>query len=150
MFKTIVKTIIGGALGAVALYAVGRIAYQLGYDMAEIDRKCAESDIFEDEAEPDEDVSESVQSVSDEKSTGDIFEGSDCEREEQSDEGKPVRKVSKLRAIFQAAKAVRHPGKSVSIISEVIRHPEKHKIEAFIDGNDIRVNIKGRTKKKRE
>ena len=131
MFKTIIKTIIGGALGAAALYAVGRIAYQLGYDMAEIDRKCSESDIFEDEPDTD-DAGEDDCDTAKEQRASDISQEREDEQAEQVAD-KPARRMGKLRAIFQAAKAIKRPGKAASIISEVIKHPEKHNIDGFIE-----------------
>jgi hypothetical protein len=40
--KTFLKTLIGGALGLGALYAVGKICYEAGKDMAEVERQLAE------------------------------------------------------------------------------------------------------------
>ena len=37
MIKTFIKVVVGGAIGAAALYAVGKIAYEAGHDMAEME-----------------------------------------------------------------------------------------------------------------
>lgn len=34
MVKSFVKTVVGGAIGLIALYVVGRVAYQAGHDVA--------------------------------------------------------------------------------------------------------------------
>lgn len=91
--KNFVNTVVGGAVGLIALYAVARIAYSAGYNMAEAEIRYEQ-----------------------------LTESRDAERI-------PERK----KGVF---------GKKGSILSRMIRKPEDHKIEAYVDGGELRVNVK--------
>lgn len=121
-----VKTLIGGALGLAALYAVGRVAYQMGHDVAELEHKC-ESAVQRADEEP--------------KDAENGHEETETPVEEEA-KSEPAPSAGKIRMI---ANLLRRKDRKPSVLGNLIRHPEKHRIEAFMDGETLRVNVRPRT-----
>lgn len=130
--KGFAGTVVRGAIGLVALYVVGKIAFQAGHDIAQaecryeqlqrgIDAKTARQ---ADQETPEEDKNETVIP------------------EETTDIAIPEKKQSKLGMMFGLRRMV---GRKESVLGKLIHHPEAHRIEAFVQGEEIHVNVKPRT-----
>ena len=126
--KGFVGTVVSGAIGLAALYVVGRVAFQAGYDIAEaecryeqlqrgIDAKTGKKDaiVVEDSEEVVEEPAEVV----------------------------PEKKRSRIGMLFGLRKIFGKKGSSV--VTDLIQNPENHVIEACVKGREIHVNVKPRT-----
>jgi hypothetical protein len=123
MFKKIVSTIVGGSIGLAALYAVAKIAYSAGQDMAHAEHRYQELDRKV--------IIEKSSCVS----SSNVIEASDmviCE---------PV-KHSKLGTLFSVGKLLGK--KNRSVIGDLVSNPEGHQLEAYIKENEIHIDIKKR------
>ena len=116
--RSFVSTLIGGALGLVSLYIVGRVAYQAGREIAlaekhyeEVQKKTIEPKCEEVEAE--------VETVENPISV-------------------PEKKVGFIKGVKNFV-----GGKNV--IGKLIKNPDSHSLEAHVEGNELRVNIKPRS-----
>ena len=103
--KQFVSTLIGGALGLVALYVVGKVAYQAGYDICDLEHRREE-----------------------------------LEKEVPTEEKDPEPEAPKKKRL-----GILKEVKKVSVISRLIKHPDDHQIEAYVDGEDVQVRIKPRS-----
>lgn len=126
MMKTFVKTLIGGALGAVALYVVGKVAYQAGHDIAEAEHAYEQTQYKTSAKEPET-----------------TEQSEDTSGEEDTVPPVPAKKQSRIGMAVSLWKALKN--KNTSPISDLIQNPENHMIEACIKGREIHVNVKPRT-----
>lgn len=124
--KGFVSTLIGGALGIAALYAVGKIAFHAGYDIAEAETRY-EQFCKETEKKQNQDVN-------------DIQESSTCEEAVKAEEPKEKKGRGKLGMLFGLRKMFSKNGGSV--IGNLLKNPENHVIEACVKGREIHVNVK--------
>lgn len=130
--KTFVETVVGGAIGLIALYVVSKVAFQAGQELATAE--CAYKELQKkttkhDEKEKTEDASPSEPDETESSKDGIILE--------------PVsKKPGKLSLAFAAMKLFRQKD---SVIGNLIKHPEDHKIEAFVDGEDIHIDVRKRS-----
>lgn len=124
--KDFVSTVVGGAIGLVALYVVGRVAFQAGHDIAEAEYRyeTAQRKAVVKEQEPE-------------------TTGEDDAEEELVEVPTPAKKPSKLGMLFSLRKVFGKKG--TSVVSELIQNPENHVIEACVKGREIHVNVKPRT-----
>ncbi len=140
--KSFLKTVIGGAIGLMALYVVGKVTYQVGKDMGRaeteyehlqdrVDRHDSDTTAFHSENQDGEDVS--VASVQDETEVPN----------EENLRKVPMKRSGKLSMALSALKLFRHK-ESKSVIGDLVKHPEAHKIEAFVEGGDLRINVSKR------
>ena len=126
--KSFVNTVVGGMIGLAALYVVGRIAYQAGHDVAEAEchyneiRKKTKAIASPKEQNP-EQTEETIE-------------------EEPVVETLPVKRQSKLGLMMGLKRLA---GKKDSVIGHLIHNPEAHRIEAFVDGDELKVSVKPRT-----
>lgn len=116
--KGFIETVVGGAIGLVALYVVGRVAYQAGHDAAEMEHRYSE-----------------IQKKMEEKPQS----KDEPSKEDVAIATIPVPKKSVLSSIFGLK---RLSGKKESVIGRLIHHPENHQIEAYIDGEELKEKIK--------
>lgn len=129
MFKKITETIIGGAIGALAIYAVGRVAYQAGQEVAREEcryhamRKASLRMREKDEA----------------PSLGSYHQDEALSIIESEPVHAPRRKQSKLGMIFGARKLF---GNRRSVIGNLVQNPEEHKFEAFVEGDELQIHVK--------
>ena len=105
--KQFFSTLIGGALGLVALYVVGKVAYQTGYDICDLEHRREELE-------------------------------KEVPTEEKEPESEPEAPKKKRLGILNGVK-------KASVISRLIKHPDDHRIEAYVDGEDVQVRIKPRS-----
>lgn len=122
-----VKTVVGSALAILALYAVGKATYQLGKEVAQEEarlhelQKNAESEgAAPEENEPKETVSTPI---------------------EQEEPAEPIRKPVKFSMLLGVTKLLRWKD---SVLGNLIKHPEAHKIEAYVEGDGLRINVRKR------
>lgn len=128
--NSFLKTVIGGALGLAALYLVAKVSFAAGKEVANVERDYEEIK-----------KSEDVESNVDVEETCEITESEESEIV-TIEKPEKTKKTSKLGMIFGLGKLMRNKN---SVIGRLVRNPEKHKIEAFISGNGIRINVKPRT-----
>lgn len=124
------KTVIGGAIGMAALYAVGKMAYSMGKEVAGAEqhladlKKQAEAQA---EAQTERDGTEGL--PMDEKQAGYIYVKKD-------DTGKtPISRWTLLKNSMGLFR------KKDSLLRDMIRHPEAHRLEAFTDSKGLHVNV---------
>ncbi len=135
--KSFVTTVVGGMIGIAALYVVGKIAFQAGHDMGEMEcryramEKKVQSPVPNDE---DNDAQETMGADEPEESDTEA----DAILEEES------KKQSKLGLLWGVRRMV-GGGKKESVLGKLIHHPEAHRIEAFVQGGELHVNVKPRT-----
>lgn len=135
MVKSFVSTVVGGAIGLIALYVVGRVAYQAGHDVAVAEQRynrllkesgtkeIPEHEEHDDQNEPHETENDIVSNV----------------------ELVPVKRQSKLAKLGMMLGLGNLAAKKESVIGKLIRNPEAHRIEAYVDGDEVRVNIRPQT-----
>lgn len=135
--KSFVETVVGGAIGLIALYVVGKVAYQAGKEVAKAE---CEYETLREKMDGD-DTSETVTrhgvNADGEEITETIVEKSTA----QAVSNPPVKKAGKLSMALGAMKLFRRKD---SVIGDLVKHPEAHKIEAFVDGEDLRINVRKR------
>lgn len=122
-----VKTVVGGALAILALYAVGKTTYQLGKEVAQEEARLHE---LQKHAENDGSVPE--------ESEPEETEGTPTAQEEPAE---PIRKPGKLSMLLGVTKLLRRKD---SVLGNLVKHPEAHKIEAYVEGEGLRINVRKR------
>ena len=120
--KSFVETVVGGAVGLIALYVVGRVAYEAGREIAR--EECRYDEL------------------------------------KQKNEDLEARIISDEPAAQTAAVAVRRPEKKRTsgimnvvgmlfrkntTVGNLIRNPEDHQVEAYVDGEELHLNVRRRT-----
>ena len=129
--KTFVETVVGGAIGLIALYVVGKVAFQAGRELATAE--CAYKEL------------QKKTTKNDEKEKTEDASPSEPNETEPSQDGIMLvptsKKPGKLSLALAAMKLFRQKD---SVIVNLIKHPEDHKIEAFVDGKDIHIDVRKR------
>ena len=128
MFKKVAETLIGGALGALALYVVGRVAYQAGQEVAR--EKCRYNAMRRANAKQREKVASSASEA--EKTSAIIPVDTITEYRSR-------KKQSKLGLLLGARKLF---GNRESILGNLVHDPEAHKFEAFVAGDELQIHVK--------
>ena len=143
--KAFLKTLLGGALGLGALYVVGKICYEAGKDVAEVERQLREG-------KPEE---PGIQHV--EQMKMDLYSG--CEKIETAEEtaiteaevaskpsmiGRLVDKVKNAKLFLTAKKAFDKSGKTPGILSSLLTNPDGARIEAFVRDGGVQISVKPR------
>ena len=111
-----VKNFINGAVSLAALYAVGKIAYQAGREIAMAECRYEQLQQAMEKAVEDGEPNDDEASVV------------------------PEKKKSLWRSILGIRKSFSEGG--AGAITDVVTNPEKHKFEAVIKGREIHVNVK--------
>ena len=125
--KGFVGTVVSGAIGLTALYVVGRIAFQAGYDIAEAECRY-------------EQLQRGIEAKTNRQDAV-VIEDSDEDLEAPA-EIVPEKKQSKLGMLFGLRKLFGK--KSSSVVGDLLQNPENHVIEACVKGREIHVNVKPR------
>ena len=130
--KSFVSTVVGGAVGLIALYVVGRVAYQAGYDMAQAEQHYEEA------------RKKTTALESSKKEDGRHIESAVEEEPKETTivEPAPIRKQNKLGLMMGLKRLM---SKKESVLGRLVHHPEDHRIEAFVDGDELKVSVKPRT-----
>lgn len=130
--KSFVSAVVGGAVGVIALYVVGRVAYQAGHDMAQAEQHY-------------EEVRKKTEALeSSHKENGGHIESAVEEESKEMTivEPVPMRKQNKLGLVMGLKRLM---SKKESVLGRLVHHPEDHRIEAFVDGDELKVSVKPRT-----
>lgn len=135
--KSFVETVVGGAIGLIALYVVGKVAYQAGKEVAKAE--CEYEALRNKIGDDDDHETVTVHGVN--ADGEEVVETIVKETTAQAVSNPPVKKPSKLSMMFGAMKLFRRKD---SVIGDLVRNPEAHKIEAFVDGDDLRINVRKR------
>lgn len=134
MLSKLVKTLVGGAIGAIALYAVGKTAYVAGQEVAreecrleamreQLRRLPDEEERREEHHAPAQDAVEEAPHVSVQP-----------ERHEEPQRKKGIGRIFGGR------------GKG-SVIRSLIRQPEQHALEAFVEDDQVKISIRRRNER---
>lgn len=141
--KTFLKTLIGGALGLGALYVVGKVCFEAGKDVAEIERQLSTqtNDIS---AKP-------VEADADEHDDGTNAETAEApvttDTEEKLKAGvldKAATKIRNAKMFLKLRKTFSREGKQPGVLSTLLNNPEGAKIEAFVMDGGVRINVRPR------
>lgn len=125
--KTFIKTLVSGAVGLTALYIVGKIAFQAGYDICEAENR----------------YDQLQKGINARTERNDIPEATvESESEGTAEVAVPEKKQSKLGMLFGMRKLLTKGG--TSVVTDLIQNPENHVIEASVKGREIHVNVKPR------
>ena len=127
MLRKTVETIIGGAIGVIALYVVGKVAYRAGQEVA---REECRLQSMKTEATEKTEESEAK------KDTGEFDM-------EPILELAPAQKKSRnwLSGLINAGKIL--SGRK-SVIGNLVRNPEAHRFEAYVEGDELQIHVKRR------
>ena len=140
--KAFLKTLIGGALGLGALYVVGKVCFEAGKDVAEVERqlKAQESvDAPKDTAEP-------VSADNEQNSVAEAQEKAENTQEEPKHAwiGKAVSKVRNLKAFLRIKKAFEKSDRGPGVLGTLLKNPEGARIEAFVRNGGVQINVRPR------
>lgn len=135
--KSFVETVVGGAIGLIALYVVGKVAYQAGKEVAKAE---CEYETLRDKIDSNGDH-ETVTIHGVDENGEEVTKTIVKEPTVQFVPVTPAKKPGKLSMALGAMKLLRRKD---SVIGDLVKHPEAHKIEAFVDGDDLRINVKKR------
>lgn len=130
--KNFLSAVVGGAIGLAALYVVGKVAYQMGHDMAEAEHHYSEVRRKTEELEQ-----------SSKKEDGGTIKANEQQVEETAIAvATPIKTQSKLGLMVGLKRML---GKRESVLSNLVHNPEAHRLEAFVEGEELHVNVKPRT-----
>ncbi|MEG1514918.1 MAG: hypothetical protein RSD95_08555 [Clostridia bacterium] len=135
MLKNLAETLIGGAIGAVALYVVGRFAYQAGQEVAR--EECRYNAMRSANEERREKVDPPT---CEQQAVAKPQEAAIVPRPVVT-EYLPRKKQSKMELLFGARKLF---GDRKSILGDLVHDPEAHKFEAFVEGDELQIHVKRR------
>ena len=138
--KTFLKTLIGGAIGLGALYIVGKVCYEAGKDVAEVEHQLKEAQSVRPDPEPTakqndipaeqpKAVAESPEEAAPEKVT--VF-------------SRMATRIQNAKMFLKVKKAFSKDGKSPGVLSTLLNNPEGAKIEAFVMDGGVRINVRPR------
>lgn len=132
MLSRLIKTLAGGALGAIALYTVGKTAYVAGQEIA---REECRLEAMREELRrlPEAEKREERDAAQD-----DVEEARHIPvQPEHHDE--PPRKKGMGRIFGGRGKG--------SVIRSLIRQPEQHALEAFVEDDQVKISIRRRNER---
>lgn len=121
--KSFVETVVGGAVGLIALYVVGRVAFEAGKGIAREECKYEELQRKNQELE-----NRCVPTVTDEDVQAMAVR-------------KPERKDRKRSGIMSIVGIM---GGKNSMLRHLMQDPEDHRVEAYVDGDELHVNVRRR------
>lgn len=125
MFRKIVETVVGGAIGLAALYAVAKVAFSAGQEMADMERR------YHDLGGAKVDIQ--------------VLEGTQAEAKDARETVSAVGKSGKLGVLFGLNRMLRKS--KPSVVKDLMSNPEGHKLEAYVDEDELHINIKKRTQR---
>lgn len=129
MFKKTVETIIGGAVGLLTLYAVGRVCFQAGQDYAAMryeaypEIKQPEPKTIEASSKEEEDKAEVALVPVETPTTVPVQR----------------KKKSALSMLFGVGRIL---GNRKSVIGHLVKNPEDHRFEAFVEGDELQIHVR--------
>ena len=159
--KTFLKTLIGGALGLSALYVVGKVCFEAGKDVAEIERqlehersaeKSDTEDAVGDETSGQADTSGSAGRPTQSDPVADVLKAAQDEMSKAVDEaweknttrtrfGKFVDKVRNAKMFVRVKKSFEKGDRSPGILGSLLSNPDGARIEAFVRNGGVQINV---------
>lgn len=126
--KSFIGVVVGGAIGLIALYAVGKMAYQAGHDTAELEHQNSEmrKRLAQLEGTDKDDNRADVEPV-------------DSSEQTETETAPVIRKPSKIGMLMGIRSLLK---KKESVIGKLLNHPEAHRIEAFLEGDELKVSVR--------
>ena len=122
MFKKAVETIVGGAVGVVALFVVAKVAYTVGQEITDVEHR------YNDLASRSKKLAALENAA--EKDVALVADAPPMLPKRRSTLGM----LTGLKGIF---------GKGApSVMGDFVSSPEEHKLEAYIHEGEIRIDIK--------
>lgn len=121
--KSFVETVVGGAVGLIALYVVGRVAYEAGKEIAREECRYEELQRKNQELE-----SRCVPTVSDEEPQAMTVRH-------------PEKKERRKSGIMSVIGIM---GGKNAMLRHLMQEPEDHQVEAYVDGDELHVNVRRR------
>ena len=156
--KTFLKTLIGGALGLGALYVVGKVCFEAGKDVAEIERQLEQEKPAEkaDMECTDEGTAEApdlhghagysaVQADPNRDEAKENPETTANETREKNDKpafaGKIMDKIRNAKMFIRIKKSFEKGDRSPGILGSLLSNPDGAKIEAFVRNGGVQINV---------
>lgn len=136
--NTFLKTLIGGAVGLGALYVVGKVCYNLGKDVAEVEHQLADR---KNEVEEDPTPSEEKEQPQTEPEAESAPKTDSEEPVKEEKRNWLVNKIHNAKAFIKIRKAL-GGGKSPGVLGSLLKNPEGAKIEAWVQNGGVRINVK--------
>lgn len=131
MFKKLAEVVVCGAIGAAALYVVGKIAYQAGREMGHEESRYRAMHQTNVKHKKPEHVQEEPESAATETALTVV--------EEAEPHVEPRKKQSKLSLLFGAGRLF---GSKRTVLGQLVRNPEDHKFEAYVEGDELQIHVK--------
>ena len=122
-----VKTVVGSALAILALYVVGKATYQLGKEVAQEEARLHE-------LQKNAEIDGAAPEENEPKETG----GTPMGQEESAGQ---IRKPVKFCVVLGGAELRLRKD---SVLRSLVKHAEAHRIEAYIEGEGLRINVQKR------
>lgn len=143
--KAFLKTLLGGAAGLGALYVVGKICFNIGKEVAEVERQLEsqknEVEHYDWKAhagrKPEPDSEENRTEVKSDTTPDTTIQ------ETKSGLTDKIRNAKAFIRIKKAFEGNRSPG----VLGSLLRNPEGAKIEAFVQNGGVRINVSPGEKK---
>ena len=126
MIKKAAETIIGGAFGLLALYLVGRVAYQAGQDIAREECRYQAMQAQNNQTHTKEEIKELP---GEELGLAPAYAPVTARRRKKS----VLSMLSGVKSIF---------GNRQSVIGHLVKNPEDHRFEAYVEGDELQIHVK--------
>lgn len=155
--KTFLKTLLGGALGIGALYVVGKLCYEAGKDVAEVERQLEKQIASADKPTKMPNTDENNTSGGDPVRTD--IDGTEVPKKTPEEEfndaldtawdrnikptffGKTVNKIKNLKLFMRARKAFGGGDRKPGVLATLLSNPEGARIEAFVKDGGVQINV---------
>lgn len=138
----LLKTLIGGAAGVTALYVVGKVCFEMGRDVAEIEQQlkvnAPEDEEMTEDSNDDEQAEMAPEDYSMEAAANIIPE------KRENIVTKTIDKVKNLKMIVKAKQALSGGGREPGVLGTLLKNPEGARIEAFVANGGVRINVRPR------
>lgn len=125
MFRKVVEAVVGGAIGLAALYAVAKVAFSAGQEMADMERR------YHDLGGAKVDIQ--------------VLEDARAEAKDACETASTIGKNGKLGVLFGISRMLSK--NKPSVVKDLMSNPEGHKLEAYVDEDELHINIKKRTQR---
>jgi len=131
MFKKIAEAVVCGAIGVAALYVVGRVAYQAGREMGHEESRYQAMQHKERKIEKQKSVSKAPEQPVEETALAVV--------DEPEIVTLPKKKPSKLGMLLGMGRMF---GGKKTVIGNLVRDPEGHKFEAYVEGDELQIHVR--------
>lgn len=126
--KNFVETVIGGTVGILALYVVARVAYHAGQEVAR--EQCRYQNLREESDRMEREAADRK-----------IIQVDGPEKEDSAMIPHSTPKKNRMDGILRVVGIF---SKKSRVLGHLVEDPEDHKIEAFVEGEDIHINVRRR------